>query len=146
MIKFEDLFFFDIKNSNCNGCGTKKGFWGWTYNFIPNYIFKEDCNNHDKESFLGAVKNLHPLAFEECNKRFLKRMITSAENKKYRMKFILKPVYKRIAIFRYKMVQKNGENTFNWFESVEEWKKHLKENQALYSTDQQNWQPLCDII
>lgn len=112
-VRFRDLT-EDQKKLICNGCGPKGGYFK-----PPNFIFKDSCNHHDFNYWLGYTekdRKKADLQFYQAMKRAIK----------------LQPWYKRfyyyiVAYIYYRSVRYFGKSAFNYSDREKTLEDLLKE-------------------
>lgn len=109
-----------------NKCGSKEGFlMKVLWHIIPNFVFGGACNKHDKLYFLGGVKAINPKARFLADGDFLKEMRESLSKKNW----IIRKSLDKVPFIYYKAVRRWGHNSFNWFDTYEDWIKHIEQNE-----------------
>lgn len=89
---------------------------------IPNLWFKQDCNCHDDGYTLGGVKHLDPTAKERVDGEFRLGLWETAN----RQNWFVRPFARLCAKLYALAVEKGGEKSFNWFDTVGEWLENAK--------------------
>ena len=110
MIAYLSLFTHEKEERKiiCNGCGPKGLFIP-----IPNFVFKEACDHHDFNYWIGCNKAQR----KKADKQFLTEMLYEANGNLW---------YKIWAYTYYRAVRIGGIKCFHW-DDVQRTKKDLKE-------------------
>lgn len=107
-----------------NKCGAKaNGFYKLTYYLIPNLVFGSSCNCHDFAYFVGGCKKFQNNARFLADEEFLRDMKATIQT----VYFWRRPLLLKLADLYFWAVRKAGHESFNWFETVEEFIEHLGE-------------------
>jgi hypothetical protein len=106
-----------------NGCGSKvKGWKGFTYYMIPDFVFEGCCDCHDYAYMYGGVKSIDDTARYKADREFYLQMKEVIRKKA----FFRRPFLHSMAWTYYKAVRKFGQDSFNWFSSEAEWRQHIE--------------------